>query len=98
MDTYGIPQLVIEVAASSLSEDLGSKRLLYERLDVDEYWVVNVATSDVIAFSVADGRSGEIRESTVLPGLKIKAVEEALRRSQSEDDGAINRWLIKQFG
>lgn len=97
VDVYGVPQLVIEIAASSLSEDLGSKRLLFERLGVDEYWVVNVAVGNVIAFSVADGRSGEIRESDVLPGLKIEIVESALHQGQSDDDGAINRWLIDQF-
>ncbi len=97
VDIYGVPQLVIEIAASSLSEDLGTKRLLYERLGVDEYWVVNVVTGNIIAFSVADGRSGEIRDSKVLPGLKIETVEEALHRQQTDDDGVINRWLIEQF-
>ncbi|MEM9092677.1 MAG: Uma2 family endonuclease [Cyanobacteria bacterium P01_F01_bin.53] len=97
VDLYGVPQLVIEVAASSLSEDLGTKRLLYERFGVDEYWVVNVSSAQVIAFSVVDGGSGEIRESKVLSDLSIKTVEAALHKSQSEDDGAINRWLIEQF-
>ena len=95
--TYGVPQLVIEVAASSLNEDLGTKRLLYERFGVDEYWVVNVASNKVIAFSVSDGRSGEIRESKLLPGLSMELVEDALKRGRSDDDGAINRWLIKSF-
>ena len=90
-DVYGIPQLVIEIAASSLSDDLGIKRLLYERLSVDEYWVINVEACCAISFSVADSRSGEIRESKSLPGLRIEAVEDALRRGQSDDDGAINR-------
>lgn len=97
MDVYGVPQLVIEIAATSLNEDLGTKRLLYERLGVSEYWVVNAAASNVISFSVADGGSSEIRDSEVLPGLKINTVEEALQRGQSDDDGAVNRWLIQQF-
>ena len=37
-----------------------------------------------IAFSIADGRSGEIQESQVLPGLSIALVEEALQRSQTQ--------------
>jgi len=32
-----------------------------------------------------------------LPGLAIALVEEALQRSQTEDDGEINRWLIQVF-
>jgi len=31
------PTLVVEVAASSLSDDIGRKQLLYERLGVKEY-------------------------------------------------------------
>lgn len=94
---YGPPQLVVEIASTSLNDDLGFKRLLYERLGVSEYWVVNVATGQVIAFSVSDRRSGEIQESIVLPALSMKTVEMALTRSRTEDDGAINRWLIDLF-
>jgi hypothetical protein len=50
-----------------------------------------------IAFSIADGRSGEIQESQVLPRLSIALVEEALQRSQTQDDGEINRWLLQSF-
>ncbi|MEM9217241.1 MAG: Uma2 family endonuclease [Cyanobacteria bacterium P01_F01_bin.150] len=94
---YGAPQLVIEIASTSLSDDLGTKRLLYERLGVNEYWVVNVATGRVIAFAISNGHSGEIGDSVVLPGLSMETVEEALTRSQNDDDGAINRWLIETF-
>lgn len=50
-----------------------------------------------IAFFIADGWSGEIHESQVLPGLSIALVEEALQRSQTQDDGDINRWLLQSF-
>jgi hypothetical protein len=33
----------------------------------------------------------------VLVGLDIATVEAALRRSQTDDDGAINRWLMQEF-
>ena len=41
--------------------------------------------------------SYQIRESKVLGGLSIDLVEEALKRSQNEDDTAITRWLMKVF-
>jgi Uma2 family endonuclease len=94
---YGPPNLVIEISASSLNDDLGHKRLLYERLGIQEYWVADVRASNVIAFEVSDGRSGQIRESKVLPGLLMDVVEEALRRGQTEDDGTVNRWLLQTF-
>jgi len=97
VEEFGVPQLVIEIASTTLGDDLGRKRLLYERLGVQEYWVVDVAGGEVIAFAVADGGSRQIRESLVLPGLAIALVEEALKRSQTEEDGEINRWLLQVF-
>ncbi|WP_416674018.1 Uma2 family endonuclease [Egbenema bharatensis] len=97
VNRFGPPTLAIEVGASSFKDDLGAKRLLYERLGVAEYWVVNVAEQDVIAFAVADQRSGEVQSSGVLPGLDITLVEEALIRSQQEDDSVLMRWLMERL-
>ena len=48
----------------------------------------------VIAFAIADGRSGQIQTSEVLPELEMTLVEEALAKSQTEDDSALMRWLM----
>ena len=95
VNIYGPPTLAIEIGASSFKDDLGTKRLLYERLGVAEYWVVDVANQAAIAFAVAAGRSGEIAVSEVLPGLPMALVEEALGRSQTEDDTTLLRWLME---
>lgn len=95
--TVGAPTLAIEISSTSLSDDLGDKRLLYERLGVGEYWVVNVKAAKIIAFEVANLGSRQIQTSLVLPGLPMEIVEEALRRSQTDDDGSVSRWLIQQF-
>jgi Uma2 family endonuclease len=88
------PSLVVEIAASSLEDDGDRKKTLYQRLGVEEYWVVHVSAGKVTAISLSSAEKTTIRESQVLPGLEIALVEEALRRSQSEDDGAIGRWLL----
>ncbi|MFE4105564.1 Uma2 family endonuclease [Almyronema epifaneia] len=97
VNLYGSPTLAIEVASTTLSDDLGQKRLLYERLGVQEYWVVNVEAVEIIAFAISNGGSRQIQVSAVLPDLSMSIIEEALRRSQNEDDGAVNRWLLQQF-
>ncbi len=97
VNEVGPPTLVVEVASTTLTDDLGHKRLLYERLGVQEYWVVDVNTSQVYAFEVSGGWSGRIQSSKVLSGLSMEVVEEALRRGQSEDDGTLNRWLLQTF-
>lgn len=97
LNEYDPPTLVVEIEATTISDDLGWKRLLYERAGVREYWVDNANTREAIAFTIAQGRSGEALESQVLPGLSISTVEEALQRSQTQDDGEIIRWLLQLF-
>ena len=97
IDLFGSPTLVVEVGVSSVGDDLGRKRMLYERVGVQEYWVVDVQEQAVVAFGIEDEWSGRIRTSAVLPGLEMNVIEEALRRSQTENDGAIAQWLVKTF-
>ncbi len=91
------PTLVVEIAASPLEDDTERKQKLYQRLGVQEYWVVDVSAGKVIANSLSATQTTPIRESQVLPGLEIALVEEALVRSLTEDDGAITRWLLAKF-
>jgi Uma2 family endonuclease len=97
LNKFDLPTLIVEISSTTLQDDLGYKRLLYERLGILEYWVVNAQTSEVFAFTIADGRSGIVERSQVLEGLEIATVKEALKRSQTEDDGAIARWLLQTF-
>jgi len=97
LNEFQPPALVVEIGATSVNDDLGMKRLLYEQSKLQEYWVVDANADDVIGFSISEGRSGEIQDSLVLSGLEIALVEEALKRSQTEDDGEINRWLLQKF-
>ena len=97
LDQLTPPTLVVEIAASSLQDDLDHKQKLYQRLGVKEYWVVNVSISQVFAFSLSVAEATVIDTSQVLPGLAIALVEAALKRSQTEDDGAISRWLLATF-
>jgi len=54
---------------------------------------VDVAAGQVTAFGISRGESSRIQASQVLPGLGL-LIEEALKRSQTEDDGAVSRWLL----
>lgn len=97
LDTYPAPDLVIEVAYSSLADDKGEKRLLYESLGVREYWIIDVQKVEIIAFEIANRGSRRIDQSQVLPGLAIALLEEALRRSRQTNHGKVSAWLLSQF-
>lgn len=97
LEEYDPPTLVVEIGSTSVSDDLGRKRLLYEQSGVEEYWVNDLNVEEVIAFAIAAGRSGRVSKSLVLPELAITLVEEAIKRSHLEDDTKINLWLLKTF-
>ncbi len=92
LNEFDPPSLVIEIAASSLEDDRTRKQALYQRAGVREYWVVDVNASQVIA--VEHSKATQLRRSQVLPGLEIDWVHSALKRAQTEDDGAVSRWFL----
>ncbi|MBE9077410.1 Uma2 family endonuclease [Romeria aff. gracilis LEGE 07310] len=98
LDSYPCPNLVIEISDPSLSDDQGAKRLQYEDLRIPEYWIVDVQTTNILAFSVtADGSSRRIRQSQALPGLQLDMLTQALQRSRQETQSATMAWLMAQF-
>ena len=71
-----VPELIIEVARSSLRIDLGPKKDQYERAGVREYLVVALDPDEIHWFILRDGRfhrlapgPGGIYRSEVFPGL-----------------------------
>ncbi|MGL5835308.1 MAG: Uma2 family endonuclease, partial [Waterburya sp.] len=77
--------------------DLGEKRLLYEDLEIAEYWVVDVQNVKVIAFAIEDNGSKRIAESLVLTGLKIEILTAALQQSRTSNHTEVASWLMQQF-
>ncbi|MEG4628146.1 Uma2 family endonuclease [Microcoleus sp. AR_TQ3_B6] len=91
------PDLAIEIADSSLVDDLGTKRMIYEELGVSEYWVVDVQKAQVIAFKIIANRGSErLTESQVLSGLKVALLEEGLRRSRQTDNTEASNWFLEE--
>lgn len=104
---------MIEIAKTSLLDDLGTKRCLttsrfstrgfangstlYEELGIAEYWVVDVQNAQIIAYAIADQGSRRIRESQVLPGLGMSILEEPLHRSREMSQSEVGAWLLSQF-
>jgi Uma2 family endonuclease len=98
LNQYPLPNLVIEISDTTITDDLGSKRLQYEDLGIAEYWIVNVQTLQILAFSITEDQgSHRIRISQVLPGLPLEILEQALERSRQTNQSAITAWLMAQF-
>jgi Uma2 family endonuclease len=97
LDNYPPPDLAIEVASTTLLDDMGKKRLLYEDLNVKEYWIVDVENMRIIAFAIADGGSRRITSSGVLAGLEMSVLEAALQLTRTQDQSQVGAWLMAQF-
>jgi Uma2 family endonuclease len=97
LDRYPAPNLVIEISKTTLLDDLGTKRSLYESLGVSEYWVADVENAQISAYAMNLDGSHRIDQSQVLPDLKIATLDEALQRSRQTDQSAVGSWLMTQF-
>lgn len=97
LDRFPPPDLVIEIANTSLSDDQGEKRLLYEDLQVKEYWIFDVRNVRVLAFAIENQGSRRITESVVLPSLSIALLQEALQRSRQQNQSQVGAWLLSEF-
>jgi len=97
LDQYPVPDLVVEVAKSSLLDDRTVKRVLYEEMGIAEYWIVKVETAEVWAYQMSDRGSQRIDISLMFPGLETAVLDQALQKSRSQDHAQVGAWLMAQF-
>lgn len=90
------PALAVEVAVTSLQDDLTIKRELYGQLGVEEYWVVDSQGARVLMFGAAgQGCPLEsVDRSGLLPGLSATVLTEALRLGRQEGEAAAMRYIL----
>lgn len=96
-DEQATPDLVIEISNTSINDDLGAKRFLYEEMGVSEYWMVDVQNTLICAFEMIDRGSRRIDTSLVLPQLSIDTITTALNLSKEQNQTQIGQWLMKEF-
>lgn len=93
-----LPDLVGEIADTSLDIDLDEQKQIYASLGIAEYWVVDVKGMRLFAFGLnAQGAYESIRVSNVLTGLSIELVEQTLERLATETNTAAANWLMQQL-
>ncbi len=97
LDEFVAPNLVIEISSSTIGDDLGKKRLLYEQMGISEYWVIDVQEVKIIALEMRDRGSWQITESKLLTGLAIATLEEALQLSREKSQSEVGAWLLQKY-
>lgn len=92
------PDLVGEIADTTLSLDLDEQKRLYASLGVAEYWVVDVKGMRLFAFGLTEsGIYESIRVSQVLTHLPIALLEQTLERLTTETNTAAANWLMQKL-
>jgi Uma2 family endonuclease len=95
---HRLPNLVGEIADTTLSLDLDEQKQLYASLEIPEYWVVDVKGMRVFAFGLnTNGIYEEIEVSQVLTGLAIALINQTLERLTTETNTAAASWLMQQL-
>jgi Uma2 family endonuclease len=95
---HRLPDLVGEIADTTLSLDLDEQKQLYASLGIPEYWVIDVKGMQIFAFGLTElGHYEAIEQSQVLTGLPIALLEKTLERLTTETNTAAANWLIQQL-
>lgn len=95
---HRIPDLVGEIADTTLSLDLDEQKQLYASLGISEYWVIDVKGLRVFAFGLTAAAYYEaIADSQVLTGLSIALLEQTLERLTTETNTAAANWFMQQL-
>ncbi len=97
LNEQATPDLVIEISNTTINDDLGAKRMLYEEMGVAEYWIVDVQNTLIYAFEIIDRGSKRIDTSLVLRNLSIDTITTALTLSKEQDQSQIGKWLMSEF-
>jgi Uma2 family endonuclease len=95
---HRVPDLVGEIADTTLNIDLDEQKQLYASLGIPEYWVIDVKGMRLFAFKLSStGVYETIQVSQVLTGLSIALVEQTLERLTTETNTTAANWLRQQL-
>lgn len=98
LNEWQVPNLVGEIADTTLATDLDEKKHLYAELGIPEYWVIDVRGQRVFAFQLqSNGVYQECEQSLVLAGLPIDLLNQTLSRLNDGTNGSAAIWFAQQI-
>jgi Uma2 family endonuclease len=98
LNKWRVPDLVGEISDTTLADDLDEKKQLYANLGIPEYWVVNVFSTQVIAFRLQEnGKYQQCSESVALSGLPIALLAQTLQRLNEGTNISAATWFAQQL-
>lgn len=98
LDNWRVPDLVGEIADTTLATDLDEKKQLYAGMGIPEYWVVDIKGRRVLAFRLQEnGRYQQVEVSVVLSGLPISLLSQMLEQMNEGNNINAALWFSQQI-
>lgn len=97
LDQWRVPNLVGEISDTTLASDLHEMKDIYAAIGVPEYWVIDIQGRRVLMFVLEGMRYRQVEASTVMVGLTVGLLEEALGRWEQEEGIEIGNWFMPQI-
>lgn len=98
LSQWRVPDLVGEVADTTLATELDEKKQLYAALEIPEYWVVDIRAERVLGFRLqSDGKYQQCEYSVALEGLPIFLLEQTLAQLSQGTNGSAALWFAQQI-
>jgi Uma2 family endonuclease len=98
LDKWRSPDLVGEIADTTLAIDLDEKKRLYANLGIAEYWVIDVLAARIFAFQLDEtGVYQQCDTSQVLSNLAIALLEQAMAMLDTKTNTEAAIWFSQQL-
>ena len=98
LEQWRSPDLVGEIADTTLAIDLDEKKRLYADLGIAEYWVIDVRAYRLFAFQLDEsGVYKQCEVSQVLPNLAISLLEKTLEQLTTKTNTEAAIWFSQQI-
>ena len=98
LEQWRSPDLVGEIADTTLAIDLDEKKRVYAELGIAEYWVIDVRAYRLFAFKLDEnGVYKQCEVSQVLPNLEISLLEKTLEQLTTKTNTEAAIWFSKQI-
>ena len=86
-----------EISDTTLASDLHEMKEIYAAIGVPGYWVIDIQGRRVLMFVLEEMRYQQVEVSTVMIGLTVALLEEALGRWEQEEGIEIGNWFMQQI-
>ncbi|WP_247217100.1 Uma2 family endonuclease [Synechococcus sp. C9] len=91
------PDLVIEVADTTLDSDLDQKKHLYAALGISEYWVIDAQGSQVFIFILSNQEYYRNEVSQLISGFTEQLLSEAIDQMKLGSNISAASWFSQQL-